>query len=204
MKRLVALVTLVVLFGSACGNSTAGSPTAAKPDSTTASRATTTTTTTTESSGQPFAGSVNDVITQINVQLPLLIEDESPTPLPLAISADGTFGGQVTSDTEVRLVPEGTAFEPVSAVVVRTQGTAGSVSTPARLLSGIGASLHTMSVDAITAFGEDVLPRLSSLNQTRTTITVGSFYDLTIVVVDPSKLTYIFTPVGVSPAADLT
>jgi hypothetical protein len=92
----------------------------------------------------------------------------------------------------------------VSAIVVRTTGTAGSVPTPARLLSGIGASLYALSADAITAFGQDVLPRLSSLNQSRTTITVSSFYDLTIVVVDSSKLTYIFTPVGVAPAADLS
>jgi hypothetical protein len=69
---------------------------------------------------------------------------------------------------------------------------------------GIGASLYALSTDAITAFGEDVLPRLSALDQSRTTITVGSFYDLTIVVVNSSKLTYIFTPVGVAPAADVS
>lgn len=161
-------------------------------------------TTTTEPPSEPFAGSVNDFITQLNVQLPLLVEDETPAPLPTAISADGTFGGQVTSDTEVRILPEGNAFEPVSAVVVRAKGTAGSVSTPARLLSGVGASLYAMSVDAVNAFGEDVLPQLSVLDQARTTITVGTFYDLTIVVVDTSSLTFIFTPVGVAPPADIS
>jgi hypothetical protein len=135
---------------------------------------------------------------------PRPLANETSTPLPVTISADGTFGGPVTSDTEIRLVPEGNAFEPVSAIVVRTTGTAGSVQTPARLLSGIGASLYALSTDAITAFGEDVLPRLSALDQSRTTITVGSFYDLTIVVVNSSKLTYIFTPVGVAPAADVS
>ena len=78
------------------------------------------------------------------------------------------------------------------------------MSTPARLLSGIGASLFAMSADAVAAFGEDVLPKLSVLDQTRTTITVGSFYDLTIVVVDSNTLTFVFTPVGVPPAADIS
>ncbi|GAB3435618.1 hypothetical protein [Actinophytocola sediminis] len=146
---------------------------------------------------------MNDIITQINLQLPLLIEDEVPTQIPVAISADGTFGTQVTPGTEIRLIPEGTAFEPVSAIVVRTYGPTGAVPTPARLLSGIGASLHNLSADAVTAFAEDVLPQLSVLDQPRTTVTVGSFYDLTIVVIDPSRLTYIFTPVGVAPPADL-
>ncbi len=120
------------------------------------------------------------------------------------ISPDGTFGGPVTTDTEIRLIPEGNAFEAVSAIVVRTTGAPGSVSTPTRLLSGIGASLHALSTDAVTAFGRDALPRLAVLNQSRTTITVGSFYDLTIVVVDTGRLTYILTPVGVSPAAELS
>jgi len=136
--------------------------------------------------------------------LPFLVEDESPTELPVAIAPDGTFGGPVTSDTEIQILPQGNAFEPVSAIVVRTKGTAGSVSTPARLLSGIGASLFAMSADAVAAFGEDVLPKLSVLDQTRTTITVGSFYDLTIVVVDSNTLTFVFTPVGVPPAADIS
>ena len=201
MKKYVALATLVVILGSGCGSNTAGSPTPGKPRSTTA---TPTTTTTTDTPSEPFAGSVNDLIAQINLQLPLLAEDESPASIPLAISADGTFGGQVTSDTEICIVPEGNAFEPVSAVVVRTEGTGGSVPTPARLLSGIGASLYAMSVDAVTAFSDDVLPRLSVLEQTRTTITVGSFYDLTIVVVDPNRLSFIYTPVGVAPPADLS
>jgi hypothetical protein len=201
MNKRVVLAILVVLLGSACGDNTAGSPMSPEP---TITRESPTTTTTTDRPSKPFTVSVNDVIAQINLQLPLLIEDEPSIPLPVAISVDRTFGGPVTSDTEIRLIPQGNAFEPVSAIVVRTTGTAGSAQTPARLLSGIGASLHTLSTDAITAFGRDVLPRLSSLRQSRTTITVGSFYDLTIVVVDPSRLTYIFTPVGVAPAADLS
>jgi hypothetical protein len=136
--------------------------------------------------------------------LPFLVQDEVSIPLPGTISPDGTFGGQATSDTQIRVVPEGNAFEPVSAIVVRASGTPGTVSTPARLLSGIGASLHRLSPDAVAAFGQYVLPRLSALHQTRTTITVGTFYDLTIVVVDSSELTYIFTPIGVAPAADLS
>lgn len=201
MKKRVVLAILIVILGSGCGSNIAGSPAVQKSIS---SAVTPTVTTTTEPPNEPFAGSVNDFIAQINLQLPLLVEDESPTSLPVAISADGTFGGQVTSDTEIRVIPEGNAFEPVSAIVVRAKGTAGSVPAPARLLSGIGASLYAMSVDAVTAFGEDALPQLSVLDQTRTTITVGSFYDLTIVVVDPNKLAFIFTPVGVAPPADLS
>jgi hypothetical protein len=198
MKRHVAVATLVLILGSGCASNTAGSPTPPKPSSTTP------TTTTTDPLSEPFAGSVNDLIAQINIQLPLLAENESATPLPMVISADGTFGGQVTSDTEIRIVPAGNAFDPVLAVVVRTEGTGGSVQTPARLLSGIGGSLYALSIDAVTAFNDDVLPRLSVLDQTRTTITVGSFYDLTIIVVDPNRLSYIFTPVGVAPPADLS
>lgn len=197
MNKQVVLAVLVILLGSACGDNITGSP---RPSETT----TVTESSTTEPSAKPFAASVNDVIAQVNLQLPLLVTDEPSIPLPVTISEDGTFGGPVTSDTEIRLVPEGNAFEPVAAIVVRTTGTTGSVETPARLLSGIGASLYTLSTDAITAFSRDVLPRLSALNQSRTTITVGSFYDLTIVVVNSSKLTYIFTPVGVAPAADLS
>jgi hypothetical protein len=200
MNKRVVLATLMVLLGSACGDNVAGSPRPLEPTVATQSP----TTTTSKPSSKPFTVSVHDVIVQINLQLPLLVTNETSTPLPVAISADGTFGGPVTSDTEIRLVPEGNAFEPASAIVVRTTGTAGSVQTPARLLSGIGASLYALSTDAITAFGEDVLPRLSALDQSRTTITVGSFYDLTIVVVNSSKLTYIFTPVGVAPAADVS
>lgn len=115
--------------------------------------------------------SVNDVITQINVQLPILIEEGSSTPLPAEIKLDGTFGGP----------------------------TAGSLFTPARLLSGIGAALYSLSSDAVAAFGDDVLPQLATLDEMRTTITIGHFYDLTIVVVDSSELTYTFTPIGVAP-----
>jgi hypothetical protein len=186
MNKRVVLAALVVLLGSACDGNIAGSP---KPqDPTTATESPTTTITTSTSSGKPFMMSVHDVITQINLQLPLLVTNETSTPLPVTISADGTFGGPVTSDTEIRLVPQGNAFEPVSAIVVRTTGAAGSVPTPARLLSGIGASLYALSTDAVTAFGQDVMPRLSALDQSRTTITAGSF----------------FTPVGVAPAANLS
>jgi hypothetical protein len=203
VKRHLILATLVMLLSVACGDNTAGSPIPRYRTSTTEpATTTTTTTTTTEISGKPFVGSVNDFITQLNIQLPILVT-EVPKPIPLVISADGTFGGPVTSDTEVRIVPEGNAFEPVSAIVVRTKGPAGAVSTPARLLSGIGASLYTMSAEAVSAFGHDALPKLSSLNQERTTITVGSFYDLTIVVIDSSHLSYIFTPIGVTPGPEL-
>jgi hypothetical protein len=200
----LAIATLVILLSAACSDNTTGSPIPRDRTSPTEpATTTTTTTTTTETSGKPFIGSVNDFITQLNIQLPILVEDQAPTPIPLVVSGDGTFGGPVTSNTEVRIVPEGNAFEPVSAIVVRTNGRAGAVSTPARLLSGIGASLFTMSAEAVSAFVQDALPKLSSLNQERTIITVGSFYDLTIVVIDSSRLVYIFTPIGVIPGPEL-
>ena len=162
---------------------------------------TTTTTATTTPANKPFATSVHDVITQINLQLPMLVEDGSPTPLPATIGPDGTFGGPVTPTTEIRLIPQGNAFEPVTAVIVRTRASEGTLLTPARLLSGIGAALHSLSSDAVAAFGDDALPRLSTLDQTRTTITVGTFYDLTIEVVNPTELSYSFTPIGAGPPA---
>ncbi|MET0134814.1 MAG: hypothetical protein ABW215_14625 [Kibdelosporangium sp.] len=141
---------------------------------------------------------MNDAIAQINVQLPLMVLDEPATPLP-DTSSSGVFGGRVTADAAVYLMDSGNAFTPVQAVTVHATGPSGSVSTPARLLSGVGAALHVLSSDAVTAFRTEALPRLSALSQTRTTIRVGTFYDLTVVVVDSSNLTFVFTPVGVNP-----
>lgn len=73
--------------------------------------------------------------------------------------------------------------------------------TPTRLLGGVGSSLNGSSADAAAAFTADALPRLSNISQTRTTITVGSYYDLTVVVLDGLKLVFVFTPVGISPPA---
>jgi hypothetical protein len=200
MNKRAVLAALTVLLCSACGVENTGSPLPTRSSTTTESPPTTTTT---EAPPEPFTASVNDVISQINLQLPILIDDQASIPLPVTISADKTFGGPVTTDTEIRLIPVGNVFEPVTAIVVRRTGTAGMVTTPARLLSGIGASLHTLSADAVAAFGRDVLPHLSALSQPRTTITVGSFYDFTIVVVGSASLTYIFTPVGVAPPTGL-
>ena len=184
----------MAFLAAACTTGEAGTP---LPVDRTATSPTPATTTSSPGS-TPFTASVNDVITQINLQLPILVENGTPTSLPVTIGPDGTFGGPVTPTTEIRLIPQGNAFEPVAAVTVRTRATAGTLLTPARLLSGIGAALYSLSSDAVAAFGDDVLPRLSALDQTRTTITVGTFYDLTIVVIDASELTYTFTPIGVA------
>jgi hypothetical protein len=129
----------------------------------------------------------------------MAVETGAVTKLPTTVVKDGVFGGSVTKTAEIYLRSSGNAFNPVRAVVVRVSGTAGSVQTPARLLSGVGSSLYALSADAVSAFRTDALPRLSAIAQTRTTITVGRFYDLTVVVLDQANLAFVFTPIGVSP-----
>ena len=63
----------------------------------------------------------------------------------------------------------------------------------------LGVSLYALSPDVADAFRQYALPRLTSISQNRTTITVGTYYDLTIVIVDQSTLVFLYTPVGVSP-----
>ena len=67
------------------------------------------------------------------------------------------------------------------------------------MLSGVGVSLYALSPDVADAFRQYALPRLTSVSQNRTTITVGTYYDLTIVIVDQSTLVFLYTPVGVAP-----
>jgi len=65
---------------------------------TTSAAVTTTTTTAVKLKTEvPFSASVHDVLTQLNLQLPILVGEESPTPLPVAVLEDGVFGGRVTS-----------------------------------------------------------------------------------------------------------
>jgi hypothetical protein len=205
--RLLAglLIGVMFAFVSACGQdasptsmgvSNATSPTSATVPATTSVMTTTKSSTGTDAA---FTVSVHDVITQINLQLPMLVETEAVTKLPTTVVKDGIFGGSVTKSAEIYLTSFGNAFNPVRAAVVGVRGAAGSVQTPARLLSGVGSSLHALSADAFSAFGTDVMPRLSAITQTRTTITVGKFYDLTVVVLDQANLAFVFTPIGVSP-----
>lgn len=202
-RNTVALAILVTFTGAACAESRPLATEASVPPATTTTTEPSTTVATTTSAPAAFTASVHDVIAQVNLQLPLLIEEKQSTPLPTGIGPDGSFGGQVTASTHIRLLPSGNAFEPVLAVVTRVVGSAGSMQTPARLLSGIGASLHSLSADAVSAFGRDALPRLATLTETRTTITVGTFYDLTITVMSPAELVFVMTPVGVrAPAPD--
>ncbi|MFE2752691.1 hypothetical protein ACFXGA_11895 [Actinosynnema sp. NPDC059335] len=140
------------------------------------------------------------MIDQINLQLPLLATGSSP--LPTTIAKPGVFGGKVTPVTEIYLLPESSAFSKTRAVTAHVTGNNGTVQTPARLLSGIGASLNTLSSEALEAFQRDALPQLSMLTKTRTTITVGSFYDLTILVRGSTSLTFIYTPVGTTPPSE--
>ncbi|WP_143261557.1 hypothetical protein [Allokutzneria sp. NRRL B-24872] len=141
---------------------------------------------------------MNDVLAQINLQLPLIAE--GATKLPTSVVRDGVFGGAVTRSAEIYLLSSaGHAFSPLRAATVRVSGSGGTVQTPARLLSGIGVSLFALDVDAVDAFRRDALPRLSLIAETRTKITVGSYYDLTVTVLSPSSLAFVFTPVGVVP-----
>jgi hypothetical protein len=198
------LIGVVFAFLPACGQdaspTSTGMSNTTSPTSATAPATTSAMTTTKSSPGTDaaFTVSVHDVITQINLQLPMIVETGPATKLPATVVKDGVFGGPVTKTAEIYLTSSGNAFNPVRAVVVRVSGTAGSVQTPARLLSGVGSSLHALSADAVSAFRTDVLPRLSAITQTRTTITVGKFYDLTVVVLDQANLAFIFTPIGVA------
>ncbi|MFC6091121.1 hypothetical protein [Saccharothrix lopnurensis] len=140
------------------------------------------------------------MIDQINLQLPILADESSP--LPTTVVKQGIFGGKVTPVTEIYLLPESSAFSKTRAVTVYVKGRNGTVQTPARLLSGIGASLNTLSSEAVEAFHKDALPQLSMLTKVRTTITVGSFYDLTILVRSSTSLTFIYTPVGATPPSE--
>ena len=124
---------------------------------------------------------------------------ESLSELPVAMREPRVFGGPVKPGVEIYLRSSGNAFSPVLAVVVRVTGASGSVQTPARLLSGVGVSLHALSPEAIDAFRTDALPRLSAVSGPRTTITVGAFYDLTVVVLDQSTISFVYTPVGIIP-----
>ncbi|MCS7484062.1 hypothetical protein ACFFQW_48765 [Umezawaea endophytica] len=156
-------------------------------------------TTTSSKPDVPFTASANDVITQLNLQLPILMTGESPTNIPVVMREPGVFGGPVKPGVEIYLRSSGNAFSPLLATVVRVTGVNGTVQAPARLLSGVGVSHYALSPDVIDAFREDALPHLSAVSRTRTTLTVGTYYDLTIVVLETSSIAFIFTPVGVSP-----
>jgi hypothetical protein len=147
----------------------------------------------------PFTASVNDVISQVNLQLSMLVDGGAATKLPVTVLKNGVFGGPVTRSVDIYLLSSSNAFSPVRAITLRVRSAGGPVQTPTRLLSGIGASLYALSRDAVESFRNDALPRLSVITQSRTTITVGTFYDLTVVVFDQSKLAFVFTPVGVTP-----
>ncbi|GLZ38140.1 hypothetical protein Acsp05_17640 [Actinokineospora sp. NBRC 105648] len=147
-----------------------------------------------------FDSSVNDVLTLLNGQIPIL-EPGSST-LPTIALRKGVFGGQVKSDAEIYLLSRESLLDDTRAVAVRITGSAGSVNTPTRLLSVVGASVNKLSADSVQAFSESVLPKLSTIAQTRTTITVGTFYTLTIIVSNSSSLTFIYTPVGTEPPVE--
>jgi hypothetical protein len=200
-RSTVFLMGAMLMFTVGCGQGN----TQSSGVTTSTSTSTTTTGLTPKSSGltaksdASFTASVNDVISQINLQLPLLVTEGAATKLPTTVVRDGVFGGPVTRSVDIYLLSSANAFSPVRAVTVRVSGAAGSVQTPARLLGGVGVSLYSLSSEALDAFRKDALPRLSAITQTRTTITVGTFYDLTVVVLDQSKLGFVFTPIGVRP-----
>jgi hypothetical protein len=203
MRLLVVFLTgaMFILLGGCGEGSVETSAETLSPASATVTTAATTTAQggANPKSGTPFAASVHDVITQLNLQLPILVDAEVSTKLPVAVLHDGVFGGPVTRSAEIYLQSSANAFSPLRAVTVRVTGASGSVQTPARLLSGVGVSLYALSAEVADAFRKDALPRLSTITQTRTTITVGTFYDLTVVVLSQSELAFIFTPIGVSP-----
>lgn len=194
MSQRSFLVACLMLGMTACG---AGDQQSATPSASSSPTTTNATATTTAVSAASFTASANDVITALNVQLPLL--QEGGQPLPTTVQPGGVFGGRVASGIDIFVKPQTSAFSKVEAVTVHVTGSAGAISTPARLLSGVGTSLHQLSPEAAEAFRLDALPKLSTLTQTRTTINVAGFYDMTVVVRDQSTLAFVFTPIGVTP-----
>lgn len=196
MSHRSFLAACVLVGVTACG---AGAQQAAStPSATTAT--TTTTTPTTVVPDMSFDASANDVLTALNMQLPIL--HDGAQPLPTSVRPGGVFGGRVSPDVEIYVLPQTSALSKVRAVTVHVTGSGGAFQTPARLLSGVGTSLYGLSADAADGFRTEALPKLSSITQTRTTLTVKNFYELTVVVRDSSSLAFVFTPIGVtSPAA---
>ncbi len=199
-----SLLAACVLVGvAACG---AGAQQAVPTSSaTTAATATTTTTPTTVAPDVPFDASANDVLTALNMQLPIL--HEGAHPLSTSVRPGGAFGGRVSPDVEIYVLPQTSALSKVRAVTVHVtgsgsgSGSGGAFQTPARLLSGVGTSLYGLSADAADGFRTDALPKLSSITQTRTALTVKKFYELTVVVRNSSSLAFVFTPIGVTSSA---
>ncbi|PRY43907.1 hypothetical protein [Umezawaea tangerina] len=146
-----------------------------------------------------FDASANDVLTALNVQLPIL--HDGAQPLPTSVQPGGVFGGRVSPDVEIYVLPQTSALSKVRAVTVHVTGSGGAFQTPARLLSGVGTSLYGLSADVADGFRTDALPKLSSITRTRTTLTVKNFYELTVVVRDSSSLAFVFTPIGVTSQA---
>jgi len=192
MARTLLAPALVLLAVTAVGCDDGAALPAAAP-------ATSPTSTTVSASNQAatFDSSINDVLTLLNGQIPIL--EPGSTALPTTAVTNGVFGGRVKPDAEIYLLSQGNLLDATRAVTVRIAGSGGSINTPARLLSAVGASVTKLSADSVQAFSESVLPELPTIAQTRTTITVGTFYTLTIIVSNSSSLTFIYTPVGTEP-----
>ncbi|ANZ35278.1 hypothetical protein BBK82_03485 [Lentzea guizhouensis] len=188
------LAACVLLGVTACGaQGQQATPTSSSAVTTTTTTAPTTTTT---AATATFNASANDVLTALNLQLPMLQDGAEPLPDGMR---NGVFGGRTTPTIEVYVLPESNKLSKVRAVTVHVTGSGGSFQTPARLLGGVGTSLHQLESDTLEAFRRDALPKLSAITQTRTTIPVRPYYDLTVVSRDSSSLAFVFTPVGVPP-----
>jgi len=183
-------VIVALLLATACSSGQASN--------TSTSVATTTPPSTTSAPAQPdvtFSTSTEDMLDALNPQLPVLLQ--GAVALPRTIKSDKVYGGAVTPAVEIYLRSQSDLFGVVRVVTVHVKGTPGKVSTPARLLSGIGVSLYGLAPEAAEAFTRDALPRLSEVTRPVTTITVGTLYDLTVVADNSATLTFVFTPVGV-------
>ena len=188
MRPTIVFAALIAALCAGCA-SAAQNPSAAPVSATSLAP------TTPKPATVPFDRSVNDVIDALNLQLPLMEPDG--TRLPTNAVSTGVFGGRVAPNAAVYLQATDTLFSKVRAVTVRVTGASGKIATPAKLLSGVGSSVCGVSADAVAAFSTDVLPHLSSIDQTRTVIAVGAFYTVTVVVVDASTLAFTYTPIDV-------
>lgn len=170
--------------------------------STTTTNTTSTTTSTTTTTLPPppeFSGTVGAFEDTMELQqafldetlLPRVVDDG----LDVIVSASGT--------TEWVAVSPAAPAETVSFVATYNEG----FSTPAQLLAGLGAQLYDLDPAVVEAFNTDALDALSSIGEGVTTIPVGDYYDLAIVVDfddvgEPRGLLYLHLPQGADVPAN--
>lgn len=168
-------------------------PATEAPDTTTSTTTTSTTTTTTLPPPPEFSARVADFEQGFELQQTILGVTLLPREVDDELNAMVSGGGT----TEwVAVTPAGPA-DTVSLVATYNE----DLSTPSQLLASLGAQLYDFDPAALEAFNIDALDALASLEAEVTTIPVGDYYDLVIVIDfddagDPRGLLYLHLPQG--------